>query len=420
MWDARRGRSRRIAHCVEYVAELLGFLPVFAYLAGLHPRLVVPRRTVPRPRVAAGSVALAGEFSAVYPWDSPGGWHLLGRVVGVDNELVADTGNLECGSSAPCGALGILPGDRVQFFPMRAQDAGPAAPRLRPLAPDAPGAGLVVEQTALSATVQDQGRSGQLARGLPPSGPLDPDTFARAQAAVGNAPTHAAIEVWRGTLTVRARGSVVVSADGSPPRQLRDGERLSIGSPQGLSYLAVLGGVEVPLCAGSRATLVVARWGGFAGRSLRVGDVVPVADQPRAEPNEPGFPSGFNPCPALLSQLSCDKGVPIVIDPGPHLDRFPSGELERFVSSKFIVSASSDRVGQRLEGTRVPRTGGDLALPTPMTRGAVQVTTDGTPIVLGPDHPTTGGYPVIGVVRRTSWGALAHKTPGEVVRFTLG
>jgi allophanate hydrolase subunit 2 len=107
------------------------------------------------------------------------------------------------------------------------------------------------------------------------------------------------------------------------------------------------------------------------------------------------------------------------IDPGPHLARFPPEALGALVSGAFRVSRVGDRVGVRLEGDRVPRDRADSGLPVPMRRGAVQVSTDGTPIVLGPDHPVTGGYPVIAVVRRPSQAALARLRPGRAVRFVM-
>jgi allophanate hydrolase subunit 2 len=74
----------------------------------------------------------------------------------------------------------------------------------------------------------------------------------------------------------------------------------------------------------------------------------------------------------------------------------------------------------RLEGRRVPRDRPDLALPVPMIRGAIQITTDGTPIVLGPDHPVTGGYPVLAVLRKEAQATLARMRPGSAIRLRLG
>src|SRR5262249_7284845 len=86
---------------VTYVVDTMGSQPAFAYMTGLDPRLALPRRATPRPRVPAGSIAVAGDYTGVYPFASPGGWHLLGHVVDV----------AMFGSDGPLLAIG----DRVRF-----------------------------------------------------------------------------------------------------------------------------------------------------------------------------------------------------------------------------------------------------------------------------------------------------------------
>jgi biotin-dependent carboxylase-like uncharacterized protein len=256
--------------------------------------------------------------------------------------------------------------------------------------------------------VQDGGRRGWLARGIPPSGPLDPEVHAAANEAVGNGPFAAAIEVPLGSLGLRARGELLVSVDGEAPVRLADGQEWRVAPvSRAVRYVAVRGGIDVPVVLGSRSTLLVARMGGLGGRLLRARDLLPVGAATQGEG-------------AGASRGEDDAEAAVVVDPGPHVDRFPEGALEAFLSTTFDVSRLGDRVGVRLEGAKIPRDRPDLALPVPMVRGAVQVTTDGTPIVLGPDHPTTGGYPVLAVVRPSSWGALARRRPGESVRFVRG
>ncbi len=380
----------------EYLVELVGFLPGFAYLAAPASwSLAVPRRPAPRPRVPAGSVGVAAAFTAIYPLASPGGWNLIGRVVdAVPFDPARD----------PPVLLG--PGDHVRFTPSTSpaglappeREGAAAAPVLSPA--------LLVVAAPACATVQDGGRRGQLGRGIPPSGPLDPEAFAAANAALGNDPRAAAVEVPLGTLEVEGRGGpVVVSIDGATPVRLAEGERLRVPeTDRAVRYLAVRGGVDVPIVLGARATLLVARLGGYQGRPLRRGDRLAVGA---------GEPAGAALCPGH------DPGdATLVVDPGPHLARFPPGAYEALLAAPWRVSRLGDRTGVRLEGSRVPRQGPDLALPAPMIRGAVEITTDGTPIVLGPDHPTTGGYPVLAVLRATSWGALARRRPGDEVRLS--
>lgn len=378
----------------DYVVDVLGFQPGFAYLAcPAGAPLAVPRRSSPRPRVPAGSVAVAAAYTAVYPFASPGGWNLLGRAIdAVPFDAFRDPPVL------------FAPGDRVRFVPHEGPIPAPPAPVLDP---PAASRGLAVLTAPACATVQDLGRRGQLGRGIPPSGALDPETLAAANLAAGNAAGAAAIEIPLGALEVEARGvSAWISIDGDPAVLLRDGERLRVPTcDRAVRYLAVRGGVAVPEVLGARATLLSARLGGLAGRPLRKRDVIPIGDETA------GSPQQVDPI---------RDPVALIIDPGPQVDRFPAGALDAFLAAAWRVSRLGDRVGVRLEGARVPREGPDRALPVPMVRGAVEITTDGTPIVLGPDHPTTGGYPVLAVLRPEAQAALARRKPGDEVRFVIG
>jgi allophanate hydrolase subunit 2 len=192
--------------------------------------------------------------------------------------------------------------------------------------------------------------------------------------------------------------------DGEAAVRLAQGDRLRV--PEGaraVRYLAVRGGVDVPVVLGARATLLPARVGGHLGRPLRKGDVL------RAGEAE-GDPGG-------ASRGVAGDAEALAIVPGPHVGRFPAEAYGALLAGAWRVSRLGDRVGVRLEGARVPRDAPDFALPVPMIRGAVEVTTDGTPIVLGPDHPTTGGYPVLAVLTPAAQAALARRRPGDAVRL---
>jgi KipI family sensor histidine kinase inhibitor len=394
----------------SYRAELLGFLPGFAYLGPLDPRLVLPRRPSPRPVVPAGSIGIAGDFTGIYPFASPGGWSLIARAQGATLfDPARDPPSL------------IQPGDRVRFVPAVAREARskstpvePAVARearskstpVEPAAPPVIERGVLVVAAQAMVTVQDHGRPGALGRGLPPSGPLAPDLLARANAAVGNDEGAAGLEIPLGSLEIEARGGLLVSIDGEPALALAEGERLRVPATTcAVRYLAVQGGVDVPVVLGARATLPVARVGGHQGRALRRGDLLKVGTA--HAPPRPSD-SGQRDDPSALD-----------VDPGPHRERFPEGALEALLGASFRVSHLGDRVGVRLEGAAIPRDRADLALPVPMRRGAVQVTTEGTPIVLGPDHPITGGYPVLAVLRRDAQARLARLRPGDELRFRL-
>ncbi|MEO7330439.1 MAG: biotin-dependent carboxyltransferase family protein, partial [Minicystis sp.] len=296
-------------------------------------------------------------------------------------------------------------GDRLRFVPCA--DPGPAVRAGTTPRSVTHARSLTVIAANALLTVQDRGRGGKLHAGLPPSGPLSWEIFAAANAAVGNEEGAAALEIGLGSLEIEAQGEALVSIDGEPALRLTEGERLMIGaSRRAVRYLAVAGGIDVPVVLGARATLAAARIGGLEGRALRRGDRLPLGEvmgAPRAH---------------ALREDPIDAWLDI--DAGPQRACFPEGALEALLAGPWQVSRLGDRVGVRLEGARIPRDRADLALPLPMRRGAVQVTTEGTPIVLGPDHPTTGGYPVLAVLRRDAQETLARLRPGAALRFRLG
>jgi allophanate hydrolase subunit 2 len=115
-----------------------------------------------------------------------------------------------------------------------------------------------------------------------------------------------------------------------------------------------------------------------------------------------------------------DLEAAICVVPGPDLERFDASALGLLLASEFRVDPRSDRVGTRLAGPALPRVRddlGDLGPSCPMVRGAIQVPPSGAPIVMGPDHPTTGGYPVLATVVVASLGALGARPAGAVIRF---
>jgi biotin-dependent carboxylase-like uncharacterized protein len=247
-------------------------------------------------------------------------------------------------------------------------------------------------------TVQDLGRPGLLHRGVPPSGALVPELLQRANEALGNEPGDAALELFLHPATFTASERMVVSVDGEP-RVVEAGGELAVRPGRAVSYVAVAGGVDVPVALGSRSTLVVAGLGGLEGRMLRAGDEVRAVRRDAL---------------VVRSASTVLDAAPIRAVPGP--DAFPEGALERLFETAWTVGRALDRTGMRLEGVRLP-TPPDRPFSAPMVRGAIQVSHDGTPIVLGPDHPTTGGYAVVATVVTQDLGRLALARPGDAVRL---
>jgi allophanate hydrolase subunit 2 len=237
--------------------------------------------------------------------------------------------------------------------------------------------------------------------GVPPGGALVPELLARANVAADNEPFAAALELF-GTISLAADATVVAD-DGGTRHELRDGApwSLSCGGAR-VRYLAVRGGIDVPLVLGGRGTLLSAGFGGYDGRLLRRGDVLRPARAPAC--------AGIVPPPP-------DPASPIAVALGPDVHRFAPNAVDVLLASTFVVDTLSDRAGIRLRGPTLPRVDADSDLSAPMVRGAVQVPSGGQPIVLGPDHPTIGGYPVLATVTRASYGSLAARPIGSEVRF---
>lgn len=261
---------------------------------------------------------------------------------------------------------------------------------------------IVITAAAGLATVQDGGRPGRMHEGVPPGGALVPELLARANVRARNQRSMAAMELF-GVLTVRAEGDIALATDAGDMHLLKDGASFTVACDGSrVRYLVARGGIDVPVVLGGRGTLVVASLGGHEGRALRRGDVLRVGESPAVD--------GAMPAPP-------DLAARIRVVPGPDGQGFPDEALELLLSSSFVVDARSDRVGIRLAGPCVPRLGSDVGPSSPMVRGAIQVPPSGMPVVLGPDHPTTGGYPVLATVITADFGSLAARPPGARVRF---
>lgn len=417
-----------------FTAAFLGFAPGFAYLDGLDPSLHMPRLESPRPRVAAGSVAVAAERAGIYPFALPGGWRILGQTpLVIFDPFREEPALIHAGDGVRFARI-----DRAEFERLRAL-APPPPPPFEHRSP-----ALRIIHPGAHATIQDMGRPGLASIGVPIGGALDTRSLRILNRILGNADGSAAIECAGGGLTVEFLAPATIAFGGAdaaatltglggeiheiqPFRGLsvRPGERLRLGVPRAgyRLLLAMAGGVDVPVVLSSRSTLERAGFGGLGGRALRAGDTLgtlPLA-LTRAVPLAPSpVMPGITLAPGSLASLrfSLDRRVLRAV---PDPDAPPALSRALFAST-FRAMPRSDRSGLRLDpgGPLVP----DLAEGPSRTLasreagpGTIQCPSAREAIALLADGPTTGGYAALARVASIDLPALGQVRPGEVVRF---
>ncbi|WP_372406239.1 biotin-dependent carboxyltransferase family protein [Streptomyces luteireticuli] len=282
---------------------------------------------------------------------------------------------------------------------------------------------LTVVRGGALTTVQDLGRPGHAHLGVPRSGALDGPAHRLANRLVGNPAGRATLETTVDGCAVRVSSPVTAAVTGAPGPVRADGRPVAWGTPVRLpagtvldvgpataglrSYVAFAGGVDVPPVLGSRSRDLLS---GLGPEPLADGAVLPLGAPCGPPVAADAVPWAAPPARELV--------LPLV--PGPRDDWFAPGARAALAAGRFRVSPASNRIGLRLEGPTLERRPGTGELPSEgMVLGAVQVPPDGRPVVFLADHPTTGGYPVIGVVAEEALAGAAQAGPGVRVRFVV-
>ena len=357
-------------------------------------------------------------MTGVYPRACPGGWALLGRTHMPMFDLSS-------------GCL-VRPGDRVRFVPLGPSDRLGEFP-VRPSVPgvEAEDPAATVIRPGLLTTVQDAGRWGHQGSGVPVGGALDAPARAAANAAIGNAPDAAVLEATLPGLDLRLDRECTVAVSGADLGAELDGTPMALGQPAtagagarlrlterragARAYVALAGGLSVPVVLGSRSTELGAGFGGFEGRALRAGDRLAVE---RFTPSA-ALPSLRRPslCPALANP---GGGVRLRVMVGPHDEWFTSAALESLERTQFLVTPNSNRVGYRLRGdVPLTRAAAGEMISDATVIGGLQVPPDGQPILLMADRQVTGGYPIVATVITADLPAAGQLAPGDWVRFVV-
>ncbi len=276
---------------------------------------------------------------------------------------------------------------------------------------------MTVRRAGLLTTVQDLGRTGHRAAGVPLGGAMDPFALRVANLLVGNPENTPALEcTLAGPELVFERDALVAVCGADfgtlPPWQpawVRAGEPLKLPHARSgcRAYVAVAGGLHIPPVLGSAGTFLRAGFGGWKGRALRDGDILPAGEAQRR------LTGSWRADPRILPAYSPDAEVRVVS--GAHADQFGP----EFFSSEFTVTPQSDRMGLRLAGPKLPRGTEDGIPSAPVAPGTVQVPPDGQPIVLMADAQTIGGYPQLAHVITADLPVVAQLRPGDRVRFRM-
>jgi allophanate hydrolase len=286
---------------------------------------------------------------------------------------------------------------------------------------------LKVVAPGLHTTLQDRGRFGFQALGVPVSGALDAESLEVANRLAGNPADMPALEILHQgpTLEVATDSLRVAIAGGSAEIELLGERPTSLGAWRSVllrrgqvfrvhrlgasvcCYLAAEGGFALKPVLGSASTYVRGGFGGFGGRALTAGDMLPLMRETATERAELSLPAP--------PEAGTERPIRIVL--GPQQDRFTGAAIGTLLAAEFTISKNADRMGLRLEGPRLEHRGGWDIVSDGIATGAIQVPGSGQPILLLADHQTTGGYPKIATVISADLPVVGRRKPGDRLRF---
>lgn len=280
----------------------------------------------------------------------------------------------------------------------------------------------------LLTTVQDRGRHGYQAFGMPVAGAVDEYALRVANILVGNNENAAALEITLLGPQLKVLAPAVIAITGGDLGASLNGKEmplwqaLAVGPGDEIAfsgvrsgcraYLAVAGGLDVPTVMGSRSTYLRGKIGGLEGRALKSGDRLSAGQaNPQARARV-----GRRVPPELIPEYGANITLRVVL--GPQDDHFTDAGRATFLGSEYSVTNEADRMGYRLEGPKIEHAGGADIISDGIPLGAVQVPGHGLPIVMLADRQTTGGYTKIATVVSADIYRIGQAKPGDKVRFT--
>ena len=286
---------------------------------------------------------------------------------------------------------------------------------------------ITIIDPGLLSTVQDTGRHGYQKYGVPVSGAMDNFSLRAANLLVGNTTGSACIEMTIVGASIKFNYPAVISITGGNLSMKLDGAKInnwcsiqvesgsvlkSDGAQDGMrAYLAIKGGINVPVIMGSKSTYIPASFGGFKGRALIAGDTL-LINNSDVEPiqEERNLPEG-------LQVVHYGHSHIVRVTLGPQHNKFTSEAIKTFFDSRYSVSSNCDRVGYRLTGPQLQHESSADIISDGTQFGSIQVPSDGNPIILMADRGPTGGYAKIGTVISADLNLIAQSRPGDSIVF---
>lgn len=272
-------------------------------------------------------------------------------------------------------------------------------------------------------TIQDVGRFGAMGMGFSPGGVMDSRSMQLANLLVGNAAGVGVVEMTMAGLTARFDCDCVIALTGADmcarleEQMVKRYQAISVHAGDTLrmqtaqhgmrAYLAVAGGFDLPTVMGSMSTNLKCRLGGFHGRKLQRGDVLPLNQS--LSLNEPGK------CLPIPEEYPEEVKLRVLL--GPQEDAFTQQGLFTFLNETYTVTDQADRMGIRLSGAKIDSKSGVDIISDGIATGSIQIPASGTPIIMMADRQTTGGYAKIATVISADLPIAAQVRPGTRIRF---
>ncbi len=411
----------------KFTADMIGFMPGFAYFSGLDPKLSLPRLSTPRPLVPAGSVAIVGEQTVIYPSPSPGGWNLIGQCPDRLFDPQKNPPTL------------FRPGDQIQIqeISLRELKELEAFRQVSPRSEKVIQKDIEVLSVGLLTTIQDLPRYGMMHIALSPGGAVDQAAMHLANALVGNEGDEAVLEMTSSGAKLWFHKETLIAWVGAQCDVLMNQQTLRSNRPTWVKadsivefkhfhhgfriVMAIAGGIDAPEVLGRRGTHLFANLG---PKKIKKGDFLGLK-KPTQAFNRP-YLQKLHQSSLEIRAAKWSIASPYVSDAevidvfamnGQQLHLLTELEQQAFWRTIWTVSSQSNRMGIRLQGDFSIQTTLSGISSQGLTFGTIQLPSSGEPIIMLCEHQTTGGYPKLAEVIESEQSKLAQLKPGQKIRL---